>query len=299
MTTRENTTAGEGPARASAAADMLEPTGPGTFRALLGPGHTYFREHLVGGRPILPGVVSLDLALRGVARLRPGSRVHGIADAAWLRPVPGDAPLDDLVLELRTGPGKGTVDYTVTLRGARCGMGTLLLTRQDRAPAVGLAVRDAVCENTRSHLTRREIYDEFSKMGIDYGTYFRRITYVQRHGQRSLAWLSHNDGTRMELVNLLDCSFQSGMAISIGEHRDSLMPFSMGHMVFHAPQRIPLGPAADSAVGAGTALDVGSAVGSAFVLTEKHSPFRTSFTVFDEAYEPLISVFDLGVKPAV
>jgi len=270
---------------AAADRDVVEPvpllaTGePGGFRARIGPGHTYLREHLVRGRRVLPGVVSLEMALHGAARLHPGRRTFAIRDAAWLRPIPGDEPLDELSLAFRSAPDGKAVDYTVTNGAAPCGMGTLEFERQDRAPAVGLDVRDAICANTRSHLTRREIYEEFSHMGIDYGPYFRRITYVQRHGQSSLAWLSHNDGTRIGLVNLLDCSFQSGMAISIGEHRESLMPFSMGHMVFHAPPPF--------------------SVASAFVLTEKLSPFRTNFTVFDEDYEPLLSVFDLGVKPAL
>ncbi|MEU0742881.1 polyketide synthase dehydratase domain-containing protein [Streptomyces sp. NPDC006134] len=260
-------------------AELLPAGEPGTFRVRIDPDHTYLREHLVGGRRVLPGVACLEMALRGAARLHPGARTSAIRDAAWLRPISGDEPLDELFVAFRSAPDGRTVDYTVTNRGAVCGMGTLLSERQDRAVAVGLDVRDEICAHTRSHLTRPEIYAEFSNMGIDYGPYFRRNTYVQRHGQRALAWLSHNDGTRMGLVNLLDCSFQSGMAISIGEHRDSLMPFSMGHMVFHAPTRIPLG--------------------SAFVLTEKLSPFRTNFTVFDEDYEPLLSVFDLGVKPAL
>jgi hypothetical protein len=252
-------------------AELLPAAEPDTVRAVLDPQHTYLREHRVRGRRVLPGVVWLDLALRGVARRGPA----GIVDAAWLRPVHGDEPVE---LALTFRPGPDAVEYTVTNRGLRCGMGTLLFRGQDRAPAVPLAVRDRICENTRDHLTRGEIYAEFAAMGIDYGPYFRRITYVQRYERLSLAWLSHNDGTPMDLVNLLDCSFQAGMAISIGEHRDSLMPYSMGHLVFHAPVRTP--------------------VSSAFVLTEKHSPFRTSLTVHDEDYTPLISVHDLGVKPA-
>ncbi|MFE0810151.1 polyketide synthase dehydratase domain-containing protein [Streptomyces sp. NPDC058794] len=258
---------------------LVAADGPGTFRAHIDPAHTYLQEHLVGGCRVLPGVACLEMALRGAAHLHPGATAYAIRDAAWLRPISGEEPLDELVVAFRSAPGARTVDYTVTNRGALCGMGTLLLDRLDRAPAVGLEVRDEICAHTTSHLTRRELYEEFSNMGIDYGPYFRRNTYVQRYGQRSLAWLSHNDGTPMGMVNLLDCSFQSGMAISIGEHRDSLMPFSMGHMIFHAPARFP----ADSA----------------FVLTEKLSPFRTNFTVFDEEYGPLLSVIDLGVKPAL
>jgi hypothetical protein len=258
---------------------LLAADEPGTFGARIDSGHTYLREHLVGGRSVLPGVACLEMALRGAAQVHPASRTFAIRDTAWLRPVNGDEPLDQLSVAFRTAPGATAVDYTVTNGAAPCGMGTLLFEKQDRAPAVGLDVRDEICADTRSHLTRRELYAEFSRMGIDYGPYFRRITYVQRHGQRSLAWLTHNDGTPMGLVNLLDCSFQSGMAISIGEHRESLMPFSMGHMVFHAPARLP--------------------AESAFVLTEKLSPFRTNFTVYDEDYDPLLSVFDLGVKPAL
>lgn len=264
---------------------LLAADEPGTFRAHIDRDHTYLREHLVGGRRVLPGVACLEMALRGAAQLHPAATTFAIRDAAWLRPISGEEPLDELVVTFRSAPGATEADYTVTNRGALCGMGTLLFEKDktveklDRTPTVGLEVRDEICANTTSHLTRRELYEEFSNMGIDYGPYFRRNTYVQRYGQRSLAWLSHNDGTPMGVVNLLDCSFQSGLAISIGEHRDSLMPFSMGHMIFHAPARFP----ADSA----------------FVLTEKLSPFRTNFTVFDEDYEPLLSVVDLGVKPAL
>ncbi|MFI6875941.1 polyketide synthase dehydratase domain-containing protein [Streptomyces sp. NPDC050400] len=265
---------------------LLAADEPGTFRAIIDRDHTYLREHLVGGRRVLPGVACLEMALRGAGQLRPGATVFAVRDAAWLRPVSGEEPLDDLAVTFRAPPGDATaLDYTVTNRGALCAMGTLLFEKTgmveklDREPVIGLAVRDEICAHTTSHLTRSELYGAFSDMGIDYGPYFRRNTYVQRYGQRSLAWLSHNDGTPMGLVNLLDCSFQSGLAISIGEHRDSLMPFSMGHMIFHAPARFP----ADSA----------------FVLTEKLSPFRTHFTVFDEDYGPLLSVVDLGVKPAL
>lgn len=280
MTTEVDERAGRGaPPPAVEPVPLLATGEPDTFRARIDPDHTYLREHLVGGGRVLPGVVCLEMALRAAARLHPPAPTHAVRDAAWLRPIDGDGPLDELFVTVRTAPDTRSADYTVTNRGALCGLGTLLFEPLDRAPAVGLDVRDEICANTRAHLTRGEIYAEFSHMGIDYGPYFRRNTYVQLSGQRSLAWLSHNDGTPLGLVNLLDCSFQSGMAISIGEHRDSLMPFSMGHMVFHAPARFP--------------------AGSAFVLTEKLSAFRTRFTVFDEDYEPLLSVFDLGVKPAL
>ncbi len=278
MTTTDHAPPPGDRAAGAAPVDLLALPEPDAFRVLLDPAHTYLRQHLVRGRRILPGVVCLELALRASSDRDPAARVHGIADAAWLRPIVGEERPEELVLRFGGPAGVATAGYTVTDRDALCGMGTLLFDRQDRSPAVPLTVRDRICENTRSHLTRREIYDEFSAMGIDYGRYFRRITYVQRHEQLSLAWLSNNDGTPLGLVNLLDCSFQAGMAISIGEHRDSLMPYSMGIMVFHAPLRFPLF--------------------SVFVLTEKLSPFRTHFTVYDENSEPLISVFDLGVKPA-
>lgn len=279
MTIGDQTRPRGGEVPASVAPPELSATSePDTVRVLLDPEHAYFRQHRVRGRGILPGVACLEMALRGAARYRSGAQVAGIVDAAWLRPITGDERLDELVLEFRAASGAEAIDYTVTNHGARCGMGAVVFDRRDSAPAVSLAVRDKICENTRSQLTRREIYEEFSNMGIDYGTFFRRITYVQRYEQLSLAWLSNNDGTRLDFVNLLDCSFQAGMAISIGEHRDSLMPYSMGNLVFHEP------PSA--------------ALSCAFVLTEKHSAFRTSFTVFDVDYEPLISVFDLGVKPA-
>ncbi|WP_410638494.1 polyketide synthase dehydratase domain-containing protein [Amycolatopsis sp. lyj-346] len=253
------------------------PGEPGAVRATIDPEHTWFREHVVRGRRILPGVVWLELAFRGLDLVCPGARVHGVADGAWLRPVSGDEPVD-LVLRFRVAPDGRTAGYTIDNHGLRCGLGTLQLTPQERPPSVPTAVRDRIAEDSRSHFTRREIYTEFAAMGIDYGAHFRRISYVQRLGQASLALLTGNDGIRLEPVPLLDCAFQAGMAISIGEHRDSLMPFSLGQLVVHRPPVFPLP--------------------SAFVLTEKHSPFRTGCTVYDDGYEPLLSVFDLGVKPA-
>ena len=278
MATGDDGSRGSGGDAAAAPVELLPLPEPGTFRIAIEADHPYFRDHRVRGRGILPGAACLEFAVQGTMRRPSGPRVQAILDAAWLRPILADDSHDELVLELREPGDGGMVEYTITDRWARCGSGLLAFGKQDSKPAVSLAVRDEICENSRSLLARGEVYEEFAKMGIDYGRHFRRVTYVQRHGKRSLAWLSNNDGTPLGLTNLLDCSFQAGMAISIGEHRESLMPYSLGRMVFHRPLHLPLA--------------------AAFVVTEKLSPFRTRCTVFDEDYDALISVFDLGVKAA-
>ena len=272
MTTREHGT----PTSGAPPLPLHAGPEPGTFRVAIGPDHVYFDHHRVRGRALLPGVACLEFALRGAAAEHPDAPVHAVADAAWLRPVLADEVGDGLDLTLRRAGDM--VEYTVALDGRSCATGALLLAAPDPLPTVSLEVRDRVGENTRSCLPRGEVYAEFAVMGIDYRRYFQRIAYVQRHEQLSLAWLSNSDGTPLELTNLLDCAFQAGMAISIGEHRDSLMPFAMGRMLFHRPLDLPRA--------------------AVFVVTEKLSPFRTRFTVFDENYRPLVSVIDLGVRAA-
>ncbi|WP_353894629.1 polyketide synthase dehydratase domain-containing protein [Photorhabdus laumondii] len=145
--------------------------------------------------------------------------------------------------------------------------------------AVPLFVRDQIGAQTEDHFTREGIYQAFADMGIVYGSYFQRISYVQRRTNMALSWLSNYDGIFLGWSGLMDCSFQAGMAISIGERNDSLMPYSLGLLMLHKP--LPL-----------------QGLGSVFVLTKKLSSYRTNITIFNEEYSPLLSVFDLGVKPS-
>jgi len=243
--------------------------------------HPYFSDHHVQDLKVLPGVVYIELALMAAARRFPMLAPKIVEDIVWLRPIICSG--DNADIRVRLNPiNDNRVEYFIEYGGDICGYGSVCGDDQRSSAdtlATPLNVRDQVVSQTQDHFTRAELYRSFADMGIVYGEYFQRINYVQRHDNLALSWLSNSDGIFMGWSGLMDCSFQSGMAISIGEHSNSLMPYSLGRLVFH--RSLPA-----------------KAMESAFVLTEKCSSFRTNITIFDQDYNPLLSVFDLGVKPS-
>jgi len=70
-------------------------------------GHqTHFQQHLVGGKPVLPGAYLIDLAIEAARKQAGGRAVRGISDIHFLRFVklPQDRPL---TLRLETTPSAG------------------------------------------------------------------------------------------------------------------------------------------------------------------------------------------------
>lgn len=251
------------------------------YRVTLRDDHPYFSHHRVRGWKVLPGVVYLELALGAVARQKPDFRPGFLDEVVWLRPVLAGAPETEIDIRLLPA-GPGRIDFRIEHGHEVCGSGVLnaaaVSTCTDHL-ATPLSVRNQIDEQTGDHFPGSAVYAAFADMGIVYGPCFRRISYVQRQSNKALSWLGNHDGIFLGWAGLLDCAFQAGMAISIGERRESLMPYSLGRLILH--QALP-----------------DHALDRAFVLTEKLSPFRTNLTVFDEAYTPLLSVFDLGVKPS-
>ncbi|PHM67148.1 polyketide synthase dehydratase domain-containing protein [Xenorhabdus sp. KJ12.1] len=242
--------------------------------------HVYFTDHQVRGRQVLPGVVFLELALIGAAKLFPNHTPCKIEEVAWLRPIicEGKEAKIQVLFSLET---KLRLVFRINHGEVTCGFGCICFDNAEgiEHPTVQLTVRDRLIPHKNNQFSHHEIYQAFTRMGIVYGKYFRRINYVQRNTKTSMSWLSSDDGILMGWSSLMDCAFQSGMAISLGEHNDSLMPYSLGYLILH--KTLPL-----------------NAQQHAFVLTEKLSPFRTNITIFTEKFNPVLSVFELGVKPS-
>lgn len=253
----------------------------GGYRVILRDNHPYFSHHLVRGSKVLPGVVYLELAFSAVANGRPDFKTSFVDEVVWLRPIIANTPETEINVQLSPiSPSR--IEFRIEYGGEICGGGVLnakTVSGRTDSLAAPLHVLSQVSGETQDNFTRNEVYAAFTDMGIVYGPYFQRISCVQRLSNKALSWLSNYDDVFLGWTGLLDGAFQSGMAISIGEHKESLMPYSLGRLILH--QALP-----------DWALD------RAFVLTEKLSPFRTNLTIFDEAYVPLLSVFDLGVKPS-
>lgn len=251
----------------------------------IAPDHVYFLHHGVKEWRVLPGVVFIELMLTGYRHIAPNQALNTVSDMVWLRPIMHRGDVSTQV-DLQFSPiqdrqGRTLVECQLLIDGTVYAVAALSETSNPNqlSPAVPLNVRERISESTTDHLTRAQIYSEFGHMNIHYGPTFRRISYVQRKDNLALAWLTNNDGVALDWANLLDCAFQTGMAISIGTKQHSLMPYSLGQLILHPAFML-------------------EQLGSAYVLTEKHSEFRTSLTIFDDCYQPMISVRDLGVKSA-
>ncbi len=239
--------------------------------------HHYFSHHKVRSTPVLPGVAFLEWALKALALFDPHFNPTQIQDVVWTHPITPDSIGARLRIRLEQ-TSKHTVTYQLFQDKIECGSGCFFSSHAFPDPL--LVPKINAHSSEKDHILHAQLYDAFEDMGITYGSFFRCVQGVQRHpGYYAEALLIPREGVELSWANLLDCAFQVGMAISIGQHRESLMPYTMGYLHFHAP--IPSTP-----------------LTSAFVVTEKLSPFRTSLTIFDHTHTPLLSVCDLGVKPS-
>lgn len=260
-------------------APLLREIGDREFQAAVPDNHPLLADHVVRGRRVLPGVACFDFAMAAIAARFPEFAVRAFEDCVWFRPVvdAGGGARLRIVLTMESAT---RCRFEIADEGGPTASGWASTVPTIPAPwpaAAGIWRR--VTEESVRRINRRTVYEAFSGMGIDYGRHFRRIHYADIHENRAVALLTDNDAEAMGFCNLLDCSFQSGMAISIGTETASLMPFSLGTIVFHAP------------------IDFGASR-SFYAVTEKTTPFRTSIGIHDEHGAPLASVLDLGVKPS-
>jgi hypothetical protein len=241
--------------------------------------HYLLADHRVRGHRVLPGVACFDLALSAMALCFPRINVRAFEDCVWIRP----AVCADETLRLRirvTEEPNGSFGFETMDDAGSLARGVLKSAETFASPwSTAATVWRQVTESSTTRLNRARIYDAFSTMGIDYGPHFRRIHYADIVKNRAVALLSNNDAARIELCNMLDCAFQSGMVISINEETESLMPFSLGALLIHVPI---------------ATLDSHSF----YVVTEKVTQFRTNIGIYDENGASVASILDLGVKPS-
>ncbi|MEV4315702.1 amino acid adenylation domain-containing protein [Actinocrispum sp. NPDC049592] len=152
------------------------------FEKNLTPAEFYLADHVVGGEPVLPGVVHLELArLAGeLAGQRPVRVVTGLV---WGLPV---RPGDGLRLRVRLTPQDDGARFEVVSDAVSHASGVLRFA--DPAPVARLDI-DAVrarCETVR---TREECYERMTALGFDYGPSLRAVEEVRHSSDEALATL--------------------------------------------------------------------------------------------------------------
>jgi hypothetical protein len=239
--------------------------------------HPYFSSHIVRGKAVFPGVAYLDLALESVRAKFPSFHSQGFVDCIWMAPIIGEG--DQVQFQIVLESFGSHIDFEVWTKLTRHAVGSVIGPSMGGTWTKAPNVMEQVASHPSRRFSRQETYQAFTGMGICYGDFFRRINYVDVYENMAVALLSAIDGGQLTFGNLLDCAFQAGVAISIGREQDSLMPFSLGSLTFHA------------------AIDYRKA-GTFLVATEKSTPFRTNMGLYNEEDQLLLSVIDLGVKPS-
>lgn len=233
--------------------------------------HPYLDHHRVLSQKVLPGTAYLACIKKALSNEGSLQSNFELGDFVWTRPIlQTSAPV-----EIAVSLNRDTSVVQVIHEGEICAQGMVM---PKHGPALSPIFKN-LYELLNTHFTTiyagDSLYNKFSSMGIDYGPFFTCIQSAKIIGNRGLAFLNFSS-SEVDLVNLIDGAFQSGMALSIEQNKTALMPFSMGRLKVHS--------------------ELDPNTNQFLVLTRKDSEFRTSLTIFDDQMVPLISVIDLGVK---
>lgn len=240
--------------------------------------HPFLAEHQVFQQQVLPGVVHIELALH-LLRLNNALEFPIVVEAFyWLRPI---ICLQEAVY-LKVAANRTQQGFHIELKdneGVLYSQGDFhhRVTTHTLADSWFKEMQNSLTGPLVKHYTAHRIYQAFSKKKIDYGKHFQGIERVEVLENCAKGYLNLNPCG--SLAMLLDSAFQSGMAISLDENQQGLMPFTLGSMTLISDKLWRLTKAQ--------------------IYTKKISPFRTHFIVYDDADDRQAIIMDLGVKSAL
>jgi amino acid adenylation domain-containing protein len=192
----------------------------------------YLRDHVIGGRKMLPGVAYLDLVRQAVPQS--AARFTGIT---WLRPlVVDDRPVEARV-DLREEVA-GTV-FDVRTGDQLHATGRIeLLDASHRPPAIDVAAIKLRCAQTTSGAAH---YDLMASLGMHYGPSMRAVVALHAGADESIADLEVPAalllGASAEwLPAVLDGALHAVAALNAGAVDGvTYVPYAMGEVSIFAP----------------------------------------------------------------
>ena len=252
------------------------------FRISISAEHPVLKQHNVNNHSVLPGVASLKIAYDFSRKVAPFAELNYIEEVFWLSPIISYGNDVEVLLFLIEDnlKDKIRIKYSFTDYYGQVYTSGIIKSDIENQNDSSLITKDLIRTllNDRSLkvITHNEAYEEFSKIGITYGHFFRSLSNIRVKDNCGIAEIACKSSS-LEFINLLDSSFQSGMAISIGNNTQNLMPISLGKLIFHKN------------------LDIAKN-GTYTVFTEKMNAFRTNMAIFDTNINSFISIFDLGIR---
>ncbi len=212
---------------------------------------SFFVDHVVQGRRVLPGTAGLEMARAAFARVTDDT-FAGFHDVTWTRPVvAGTAPVD---LQMRLSPSLaptgramddgalGTFELVALSEGAEAlcmqgqvRTGPLPPTSRSDIPALASAMN-------RATLQADEFYGQLASRGLVYGATHRCIRQVQLGERQLLARLEMPAAPGFDLKDcplhpaLLDAALHATAALHADDEATTAhVPFALDALHFFAP----------------------------------------------------------------
>ena len=189
------------------------------FHICISANHPYLKHHKVNNYAVLPGAASLKIAFEISKKTFPLTQWNCIEETFWFSPIESKEATDiELLLFLKiTSPT--CLNYSFqSYNGNVYASGLIKHIKESYDMRnVKEMINDLQKDNSLKLITHNDAYEEFSNIGITYGSFFKSIRHVKVKNNYGIARISCKQG-ELEFVNLLDGAFQSGMAISKGDN---------------------------------------------------------------------------------
>ncbi|HEX4713365.1 MAG TPA: SDR family NAD(P)-dependent oxidoreductase, partial [Ktedonobacteraceae bacterium] len=194
----------------------------------------FLRDHVVAGKPIVPGVVQLEWARAAVCLALGGESRISLEQVSWLRPLVVESALE-VHIGLREEP-EGGIGYEIYSgqdeEAVVYSQGYAVVVEAGKqAPQIDLSALVKQCQQT---LTEAASYEQFTSLGIEYGSSFQVLKEVRYGagvavGALELSSESNQEGYSWS-PSLLDGALQTSIGLLMGEpqqERGLVLPFAV------------------------------------------------------------------------
>ncbi|MES9775435.1 SDR family NAD(P)-dependent oxidoreductase [Bacillus velezensis] len=195
----------------------------------------FFADHIVNGKPVLPGAAALEMTRAAVtlaAEDLPGGKTGvRLKQIVWLRPV--TALSEGVTLHVKLQPEEnGDIAFEAYAEGEEplvFFQGKAVLEETERAPVLDVEAVQARCSGRR--MSKAECYEAFDSLGITYGPSHQALDAVYAGNGEVLAKLTLPPSAREEMEpfilhpSMLDAALQASIGLVLSDGSASGRPF--------------------------------------------------------------------------
>ncbi|MBU3187800.1 type I polyketide synthase [Clostridium estertheticum] len=198
----------------------------------------YIKDHVVNGLNTFPGVAYIEMA-RAAAELSTDDKIYSLKNIVWKSPITIKKSSCEINISLHRN--KDVINYEVwtnanNLQKIVHGQGIIeYKTKHDFYAGCNSINIDAIKSRCPELKNKDEIYNEFKKIGLEYGTTFQSIQKLYNNKNEALSEIelplicSENATEFLLHPSLIDGALQTAMAlVEIKNNKVVYMPFSLG-----------------------------------------------------------------------